>query len=169
MKIFEEQDNLTSYTYPLVKIVVICLLNAIILLIRGYLAQFSNRIIDIVVAIVNFVVAMPSLLCVIISIFELIKTYFNRRSIDYRQANTKQMNIEDIIKLASENDIIEIEVRTDDKIIKLGSSAECEDTGFEFKNKAFFISKREYQTIEEFRKALIEIFPQGSVPVIRID
>jgi hypothetical protein len=79
------------------------------------------------------------------------------------------MTIGTITKIVSENDIVEIDVCKDKKIIKVGASADCEYASSVFKDKLFYISSSEYESIEQFTKVLLELFPEESVPVLKID
>ena len=57
----------------------------------------------------------------------------------------------------------------DKKVIKIGASADCEYASSVFKDKMFYISSSAYESIDQFANALLELFPEGSVPVLKID
>jgi len=168
MKLFEVQTKLTSFTYPVVKIV-ICLSVIILSLARNRIFRFSNSWANAVVTLLCFVLTMASILCLYISIGELFHTRANRKNINYQFSDVKQLTIEAVTKIVSENDIVEIEVCANNKTIKIGASAECKYTSSIFEDKLFYISSSEYETIELFTEALIELFPKGIIPVIKID
>ncbi len=79
------------------------------------------------------------------------------------------MTIDTIANIVSQNDIIEIEVCTEKKLIMIGTSSECDYTDSVFKNKLYYISNLEYKTIDDFVDALLDLFPSGSIPVSKID
>ena len=112
-----------------------------------------------------------SILWLYISIGELFHTFANRRHINknYQFVNVKQLKTEAITKIVSENDIVEIEVYDGNKIIPIGASSDCKYSNYIFKDKLFYISDSEYETVEIFAEALIALFPTGSVPVYKID
>lgn len=168
MKLFELQTHLTSFTYPVVKII-ICLSVIILGLVRNRIFRFSHSWANAAVTILCFVLTMVSILCLYISIGELFHTHANRKNINYQCSDAKQLTIEAVTKIVSENDIVEIEVFIDNKPIKIGASAECKYTSSIFENKLFYISSSEYKTIEQFTEALIELFPKGIIPVSKID
>ena len=170
MKLFELQTHLTSYTYPVLKII-ICLAVISFSLLRDRIFQFSNTWVNVTVTLLCVVLSMASILCLYISIGEVFHTMANRKNANYQFSETeiKQMTIETITKIVSENDIVEIEVCKDKKVIKIGASADCEHASFVFKDKLFYISSSEYETVELFTKALLELFPDGSIPVLKID
>ena len=168
MKIFELQTNMTSFAYPVVKII-ICLSVIFLSLFRNRIFQFSNTWLNAIVTLLCFVLTIASILCLYISIGELFHTSENRKHASYRSSEVKQMTIGTITKIVSENDIVEIDVCKDKKIIKVGASADCEYASSVFKDKLFYISSSEYESIEQFTKVLLELFPEGSVPVLKID
>ena len=168
MKLFEVQTDLTSFTYPVVKII-ICLSVIILSLVRNRIFRFSNSWTNAAVTLLCFVLTMASVLCLYISIGELFHTRANRENTNYQSSDVKQLTIEAVTKIVSENDIVEIEVCTNNKAIKIGASAECKYTSSIFEDKLFYISSSEYETIELFTEALIELFPQGIIPVSKID
>ena len=168
MKLFELQTDLTSFTYPVVK-TIICLSVILFSIVRNRIFSFSSAWANVVVTIVCFVLTIVSILCLYISIGELFHTHSNRMNINYQPLDVKRMTIEAVIKIVCENDIVEIEVSTDNKTIKIGASSECKYSSSIFEDKLFYISSSEYDTIELFKEALIDLFPKGIIPVSRVD
>ena len=168
MKLFEVKTDLTSFTYPAVKIT-ICLLVILFSSARNRIFHFSSAWVNAVVTILCFVLTVISILCLYISIGELFHVASNRRNTNCRPVNVKKMTIEAVTEIVSENDIVEIEVCTGNKAIKIGASSECRYSSSVFENKLFYISSSEYNTIELFAEALIDLFPNGIIPVSKID
>ena len=168
MKLFELQTKLTSFAYPVVKII-ICLSLIVLSFLRNKIFQFSNVLANAMVALLCFVITIFSILCLYISVGEVFHTIENRKSTNCQSAKIKQMTVEEITKIVSENDIVEIEVCKNGKIVKVGASADCEYSSFDFKDKSFYVSDSEYVAIELFTEALVKLFPEGSVSVIKID
>ena len=168
MKPFELQTDLTSFKYPVVKII-ICLSIIVFSLMRKRIFRFSNLLANVVVTLLCFVLTIASILCLYISVGELFHTHANRKNINYKSLDAKQMTIEAVTKIVSENDIVEFEVCTDNKIIKIGASSDCKYSSSIFEDKLFYISSSEYETIEQFTEALIEYFPKEIIPVLKID
>ena len=88
MKIFEVQKNLTSYRYPLIKIV-ICILLVAVCLFRNRLFDISVRWLEICLSVVAFAVTIPAILCVYISCGEMMETYYNRKERKKKRKNKK--------------------------------------------------------------------------------
>ena len=168
MKLFELQTDLTSFTYPVVKIIS-CLSVIILIFMRDHIFRFSNLWADVAVTVLCVLLFMASILCLCISIGELFIVYANLKTTNYQLSDATQLTIDAVTKLVSENDIVEIEVYTDNKPIKIGASAECDYSSSIFTNKLFYISNSEYETIERFTEALIELFPDGIIPVLKVD
>lgn len=74
-----------------------------------------------------------------------------------------------IIKIVSENDIVEIEAEYNNSIIKIGSSSDCKHGSSVFQNKLFYISSVEYESVDLFTEALLVLFPERVIPVSKID
>lgn len=168
MKLFEVQTDLTSFTYPVLKIT-ICLSVIIFSIVRNRIFRFSSSWANAVVTVLCFALTIVSILCLYISIGELFHTCTNRRRTNCQLLNVKQLAIETVTKIVSENDIVEIEVCTDNQTIKIGASSDCRYSSSIFEDKLFYISSSEYETIEQFTGALIELFPEGIIPVSKID
>lgn len=168
MKIFELQTNLTSYAYPIIKIIT-SLAIIVISIERDHIYRISNRWLDAVVTLICLVLTLASAMCIYISVFELPYVHENRKKADVDPSKAKQLSIETVLKIVSENDIVEIEVYTDNKTIKIGASADCKYSSSVFEDKLYYIEKSEYKTIEQFTEALTELFPSKSVPVLKID
>lgn len=168
MKLFEVQTDLTSFTYPIVKIT-ICLLIIVLCLARNRLFYIPTLWINAIITALGFLLLIASILCLYISIGELFHTYTNRKKINYQSIDVKHLSIEEITKIVSENNIVEIEVCTNNKTIKIGASSECKHSSFVFEDKQFYVSSCEYETISQFREALFDLFPKGIIPVSRID
>lgn len=168
MKLFEVQTDLTSFSYPVVKII-ICLSVIVLSLVRNRIFRFSNSWANSAVTLLCFVLTMASVLCLYISIGELFHICTNRKHINYQSSDVKQLTIEAVTKIVSENDIVEIEVCTDNQTIKIGASSDCKYSSSIFEDKLFYISSSEYETLEQFTEALNELFPKGIIAVSKID
>ena len=168
MKLFEVQTDLTSFTYPVVKII-ICLSVIVFSIVRNRIICFSSAWVNTVVTILCFVLTVIGILCLYISIGELFHVASNRKNTNYHPVDVKKMTIEAVTEIVSENDIVEIEVCTGNKAIIIGASSDCKYSSSVFEDKLFYISSSEYDTIELFTEALIDLFPNGIIPVSKID
>lgn len=167
-KLFELQTELTSYTYPVVKLVICLTIIGFGIGGKQYV-HFSSVWFNILATLFRFVIAILCILFVYISIGELFYIYSNRRGTNRKVIEPKPIAIHTIVEMVSENDIIEIEVSVNQRIIKLGSSSDCKYSDSKFTDKLYYIGKSEYKTIELFTDAITALFPTGSIPVLRID
>lgn len=168
MKLFEVQTDLKSFKYPVVKIIV-CLIVIILSIMRKSIFQFSNTLFNVAIAILCVFLTAVSILCIYISVGEVFHTIANCKNKSRQFSKITPVTIEKITEIVSENDIVEIEVCTNNGTIKIGSSAECEYASSVFEHKLFYISSSEYEMLELFTEALIELFPEGIIPVSAID
>lgn len=168
MKLFEVQTDLTSFLYPIVKII-ICLSIIVLSFMRNLIFRFSNPWANTAVTLLCFLLLIASILCIYISIGEIFHTYENLKLANYKSSKIKQLTIGEVTNIVSENDIVEIDVCIENKVIKIGSSADCKYTSSIFEDKLFYISNTEYETVELFNEALLELFPEGNIPVSKID
>ena len=168
MKLFELQTDVTSFTYPVTKIA-ICLSVIILGVFRNRIVNISNAWVNGFITIICFVLAIASILCIYISVGELFYVRANRRETKDEPSEAKIVTTKEIVGIVHRDDIVEIEVWANNKVIKIGSSAESKYASSVFENKLFYISRLEYETIEQFEEALKDLFPEGIVPVFRID
>ncbi len=168
VKLFKLQTDLKSFKYPVLKII-ICLSVIAVSIFRNSIFQVGNGWINIIVILLCLAFTLASILCLYISVGEIFHTYVNRKKENCQFSKIKQLTIGTISEIVSQNDIVEIKVRKDEKTIKIGASADCEYTSSVFKDKLFYLSSSEYETVEQFTEALLELFPEGNVPVLEID
>lgn len=173
MKLFNLNTKATSYTYEIVKIAVSLAIIIVGINFRRIIPiQFESLPlwVDILLRILAAQVVILSVLCIYTSVGELCYVYANRsKKKKGEKVYTEKLPIETVIKLVSENDIVEFEACVGAGIIKIGASAESDYSSSKFKNKLFYIGNAEYETIEPFIEALNAKFPDGNLPVSRID
>ena len=107
-KLFSFQDGLTSFTYPVVKIVIsLALLISAMLCAR--VADISNPLANLAFKVLYCVVAMACILCLIVSIHEFFSVISNRKTAHASPQDGKALTIQAVIDLTSRYDIIDIE------------------------------------------------------------
>lgn len=168
MKLFQLQTDLLQYRYPIIKII-ICVSVIIFISSGRRLFHFSSSLLNVPARVVAIAILLASILCLYISIGEVCHTYSNRKNDSRHSIETKLLPIETIKGLAERNPQIEIEVQKDNKILKLGSSSDFKRPKFTLENKLYYVDKVKFETIEPFLEAVLTMFPDGLVPVFRID
>ena len=95
--------------------------------------------------------------------------YDKRKKENLRNVKFKEVSLEKTVEIICDNDIIEIEVYFDNHIIEIGASSECKYTSVKFENKKYYIMEFEYDTKELFVEKLNSMFPNGNIPIVRMD
>ena len=168
MKIFEVQTDLHSYKYPVVKLI-ICLVIIVVQIWNPLGVHYSYLPLCILAAAFRFTLGMTSIRCMYISIVEMCEIFWNRRKNKYGPSESKPFSIDTVLRIVKENDIIELEVYDQKRTITIGTSAMSTYTSKTFWDKRFYIEDQEYEKIEDFSQALLQLFPDGVVPVFTID
>ena len=81
----------------------------------------------------------------------------------------KTFKMEYVISLVEKNDIVEIEIKTQGQVIRIGASSDCKQGSSVFFDKRFYIGEEEYETLDLFEKALSHYAANGELRVITID
>ena len=169
MRIFEPQENLTSYKYPITKMSICVSICFLIFYINKY-SVFNRELVDTLMKTCGVLLVCPTIYCIYVSIVE-IEHVHRFRKVMYKRRNTHTMaySIEAIVNLLSENDIIEIEIDYCGEIIKIGTSATCCWPGGELTDKLYYVGNREYRMIDELTKELNGFTTSGCISVQSID
>ena len=94
--------------------------------------------------------------------------FFKKKSINTSEA--EQIAISSLLKLLRENDILEIELLLDGKIVKIGVNSDYDHRKTpEFFDKRYYIGDNEYLSPTEFSHAFAELSTQTQQTVLRID
>lgn len=166
-KLFAVQTNLTSATYPIVKMILALLVIVLTFVISMY---FTMSLIwaDFVIRLICVVLTLASVLRIYISIGELIIVGENRKN-DGKNLPSKAYTMEYVLSLVKENDIMEFEIQAKGRVVKMGASADCKAGSSAFFDKKYYVGDHEYETLEMFEKALLHYATNGELRVITID
>lgn len=78
MKIFQLKEDVRSYTYSILKIIV-CVVLIVLLINRDCIVSIENETIDLVIGILCAAVGLACILCIYISFAEMIQAHDNRK------------------------------------------------------------------------------------------
>lgn len=145
-----------------------CLIVYILIFKRDCFIHVSSPWMDTIVTILAFALVIATMVCVYVSIGELIFVSGNKKKAKKRPKKTKAFSVDAIVKMTEENDILEIEVLSAGKIITIGASSDCNRSGVFF-DKRYYIEEAEYETPALFKDALASLFPGGFIAVCAID
>jgi len=169
-EIFEVNEEIKSYTYPIIKIVV-CFVLYLILLKRNGLFSISGRFGNFIITFLVLVITIAAVFCVYISVVEIIELHNRRKDAkrDVAELATKYYLLDDIIDLIEKNDIIEIEIKTNQEVIKVGCNSDNKLADNIFFDKKYYCGDAEYETIQEFREKMLMYSKRGKIMVHAID
>ena len=178
MKWLQEDENIKSYTPPVLK-AALSVLSIVLLFLSFPLTRHISEnypFVDIVIKIVNVAILYISVLRIYISFGEILALAERREEAKKANLNTKaaatkgkNVSVDSIISLLESNDIIEIWIVAKNQNIKLGASSDSKQGSSKFFDKAFYIGDNDNVTIEDLRKELDNYAIEGKVCVFEID
>lgn len=174
MHIFEFNDEIETYTYPIIKIIV-CVVIYIALFYRDkLLGSPKEPAIIILIYVIVAILAIGCICCLELSFAEMLALHMRRVEAkrDVEKLRTKKYAVDDIVAMAEQEDILEIEIKFDGKIVKVGSSSDSCPGRSDFFDKAYFCNAgklEEMESIEEFRERLEVYSTEGVLEVFSID
>ena len=172
MKIFHVNEDNESYIYPILKIFV-CTVLIIIFINRKRMIQIDNEVINIVIGVLCTVIGIACIYCVIISAYELSQVHANRVKgtalSDAVIANGKAYAMDEIVPLVENNDIVEVQILSKNRMVKIGASSDCKNGSSKFFDKLYYIDGETFQNIEDFKSGLLSYATDGQIAVISID
>ena len=148
-----------NYAYPILKMA-ICVLYIIFCFFVGEFSLFFRVIFAVCLFQVLYYLAG--------SIEEVIDVSENRGKKDVKKEWTVRCGVKKIEMILTENEIIELIIKLDKEIIRIGSSS-CLDRFNDFSDKKYYINDSEYDTIDEFTEELKKKYPGGRVTICSID
>ena len=172
MKIFDFDDNATSYKYPIIKLLLSVLILAAIYNLN-LVFHFNGEIANFTVNFLCRILICAGIIRIILSIAEILTIPGNRKKTaavsDKEKKRSKTCSVDKIVSLADSNSIIEIQILSGNKKIKVGASSDYDKGKSEFFDKLFFIGEKEFETADDFRNALRMYSDGDKMTVISID
>lgn len=169
-KIFEADYEIETYTYSMIK-TAISILIIIILCNRGEIISISNKLGNILITIISLVIGVACIWCIYMSVDEMTELHDRRVAAkrDVAKLNVKEYTVDEIVEIVEREDVAEIEIRVDNKIINIGAASDTKPSSSVFFDKCYFCEKQEYEAIEDFRNAIIPYSNDGVIEVVSID
>lgn len=178
MKWFELDENIKSYTPPVLK-AALSVLSIVLLFLSFPLTRHISEnypFVDIVIKIVNVAILYISVLRIYISFGEILALAERREKTKKAAMNPKVAakkgkcaSVNGIISLLDSNDIIEFLIVADEKIIELGATSDSKQGSAKFFNKKFYLGDNEDISIEGLREALEKRSKNGKICILEID
>ena len=168
MKLFEVQKKLTSYWYPVIKIIIFMAIIGLCIF-RRKLFIFPSQWINTVVSFVSFFFVTPCIPALYVSIGEVFHTYANRKCNCYDYCDAVKYSVNDVISMAQREDIIEIDLLTAEGLLKVGASSDNQYSSSIFVDKQYYIGEHTYKDISEFASALLLVSSNNMLYITSID
>ena len=169
-RIFKVNSEIKSYSYPTIKIL-LCLVVIGVLINRDRLFSLGDKRWDSAMTVLAGVLTMGCIFCIYISVAEIDELHErlvdNQRSVE--GTVVKQYPIENLMKLIKKEDILEVEIKFQEKIVKIGCTSDNKWSTNEFFDKVYYCNDTEYETIEAFREVLNTYEIDGMLEVVSID
>ena len=178
MKWFEIDENIKSYTPPVLK-AVLSVLSIVLLVLSFPITRHiseNHPFVGIVIRIVNVAILLISVLRIYLSFGEVLLLAERREKAKKAAMNPKVAakkgkcaSVNSIISLLDSNDIIEFLIVADEKIIELGATSDSKQGSAKFFNKKFYLGDNEDISIEGLREALEKDSKNGKICILEID
>lgn len=87
-----------------------------------------------------------------------------------KKIKSRKYTFDQFLKMMDENDILDVVIQKDGHKVSVRASSDLTPDSGEFFDKAFYIGKTEYQTLEQLADALSQLLgTQADVEVLSID
>ena len=172
MRILKCDTSIKSYTYPIVKLVLSSLL-IVVLIERGHFYTINSPFWKVVEGALVVAVLVLSVLCIYISLCEVLLLYERnkkeKKDLEKAMARSKNLSVSYILSLLEDNDIVEILIAYEQRIIAVMASSDSRHGSSKFFDKQYAIDDEEYLEFATFKEALLPYAIDGAFCVIEID
>lgn len=104
---------------------------------------------------------------------ELILVHDNRskaKSVSTKEREgSRKYSVDAILSLVSRNDSMEIQILSKGKRVEIGSGSECEAYDSKPYDKRYYIEKREFESLDAFRNAVLPYSDKSQITILSID
>lgn len=175
---FELDDNDDTYQvkHILQAPLAICI-GVLFLYATGYLNRLYIHN-DGIAWIIGAPVAYYCLTCALVALDHLVEVSDNRkrkaqkasRAKKTKKIESRNYTFDQFLKMMDENDILDVVIQNNGHKVSIRASSDLTPDSEEFFDKAFYIEKTEYQTLEQLADALSQLLgTQADVEVLSID
>lgn len=170
MKIFKCDTSIKNCRYPIAKIVLSCLLIALLVM-RGCFFSISSGFWELATGILCAIIVVLSVLCIYISFAEMLLLYERREKKHFGKAisQSRVFSVSYILSLLEVNDIVEILLACDNRIITVMASSDNRQGSAKFFDKCYHIGDSTFTEFVDFKEAIIPYAIGGEFCIIEID
>lgn len=166
---FHLDNTLNTYILPILKIVS-CVAIILLLIFRNRFIHVEQPNWKLIVGGASVIVGYVCIMCVYISLAEILVVYEKR--LENQKSKNKECKwfpVDKVVSLASQNDIIEIQIVSGSSCIKVGSSSNLKPGDSVFFDKRYYIGNQEFEKSDQFHEELLKYSDDEEIPVITID
>lgn len=169
-KVFEVNTEIKNYTYPVFKIM-LCLIVTLLLLNRNKIFSLEGTKVAGFVTVFATAIVIVCVYCTYISIAEVVELYDRRAQnrININTIATKQYPVETILNLIEKEDVLDVVIKVQKDIIKIGCTSDNNWSTNVFFNKIYYCNETQYESIEAFREAINTYASNEMLDVISIE
>ena len=168
MKLFEPNLNSTSYTIPIIKLVIsVAIITACVF--RNSIFHVENKLLGIIFSSVAFVFTIVCVVIVYVSCCEIYAIFENTHESVIANEKYSLVHVDDILSQIDSNDIIEYQILTDSGTILIGASSDNRCGSNKFFDKKYYCDKQEFDSIDELSNALSKYLVNDYLKVLSID
>ena len=172
MKLFKCNDTITSYKYPILKIIFSVVL-IILLISRDYFIGIDSVVWDVVITVVTFPIFIICVLCIYLAFGEMLllseRRANTKKDINIAVKNGKYYHVNSILSLIEANDILDVTIFSNNQMINLGVSSETRSDNSRFFNRSYYVDKQDPISFDTLKEFLTACSIEGKVFVIAID
>lgn len=173
MKLFHVDDTITSYKQPIIKIIVIATIDGALFAARMLSPKVQPPSLDLMIGSVCAAFMMLSFFWIIIALCDMDRLSDRREKerMNYEKALSKGkwFPTEKVKTLLSDNDIIDVFILSDQKILRIGASSRDSYYTSEFSNKKYYLNEEEDVTIEKLEEVIDKSSSEKGVFVVQVD
>lgn len=173
MKLFHVDDTITSYKQPVVKIIVITTIDGVLFAARMLSPKAQPPFLDQVIGSVCAAFMMLSFFWIIIALCDMDRLSDRREKerMNYEKALSKGkwFPIEYVKTLLLDNDIIDIFILSDQKILRIGASSSDSYFTSKLSNKKYYVNEEEDISVEKLEDTLDKASSEKGVFVVQVD
>lgn len=152
---------------------IICILVILLLINRYHFLHFENKVVCLVEGLLSFAVFWICVICLYVSAGDLLLIYEkktkNNNPSDISITQSKQYKFDEIVFEVDRNDIIEFQILSYNRIVRIGSNSDYNNVNSKLFDKQYYIDDVSFKRFDDFKKELSRYEENGNFYVIAID
>jgi hypothetical protein len=174
MNFFRINDDKTSYFFPILKLI-LAIIFIVLPIVISFNCHFNDRSLEVLTQIIGFCVLIWGFFNVYIVIGEFACVAENRKKSkltdNFNKLKIYIFSFENICSLLLNNEICDIYIILNNKVVNIGCSSIYNKKNGKFSNKRYYINGKEYKDYATFEHIFANLIDKdmNSVKVLEID